>query len=149
MRNPVGHLEEYQLSDVVVDGERWTRASDLSNAGPDDSVFMLQDDGSGGTEIRFGDGKHGRRPPPGSTVGLTYRAGANQVQVAITSSHVPATPDQDLWVAIRNRTYSISFGRYPGHRPGSADHARKRFRLCMLGIFAALFLLLVLITAGR
>lgn len=56
--------------DVFVDGEAWTRISSLSEAGPDDKVFVLDPkDGM----IVFGDGVHGKQPPEGSEVTVSYR----------------------------------------------------------------------------
>lgn len=58
--------------DVFVDGEAWTRISSLSEAGPDDKVFVLDpEDGM----IVFGDGVRGKQPPEGSEVTVSYRYG--------------------------------------------------------------------------
>ena len=58
--------------EVSVNGEAWTRVRSLSDAGPDDPVFVL-DPGSGG--VTFGDGVSGRRPPVGVGIVVSYRDG--------------------------------------------------------------------------
>jgi len=61
---------------VSVDGRRWRRlasAQALANASAQAPVFIL--DGETGA-VRFGDGKHGQQPAPGSRVRVTYRQGA-------------------------------------------------------------------------
>ena len=71
---------------VSVDGRRWRRlasAQALAAASPEAQVFIL-DSESGA--VRFGDGKHGRQPPPGSRVRVTYLQGAGANDVAATWS---------------------------------------------------------------
>lgn len=71
---------------VSVDGRRWRHlasAEALAAASPEAQVFIL--DAESGA-IRFGDGKHGRQPPPGSHVRVTYRQGAGASDVAVSWS---------------------------------------------------------------
>lgn len=61
------------------DGEReeWMQKSDLFNSNPDDAHYTL-DPATG--VVRFGDGTHGRMPPPGwGLIATTYRAGGGKV----------------------------------------------------------------------
>jgi hypothetical protein len=52
----------------------WTLIEDLSLAGPDDRVYVL--DTSAG-DVGFGDGEHGARPPTdGATIRASYRRGS-------------------------------------------------------------------------
>src|SRR5215813_5458099 len=50
---------------ITVGGLPWREVASLEGSGPDDAVYVVgrQDDGS--ATVRFGDGQHGRRPPPG------------------------------------------------------------------------------------
>ncbi|MDM0076900.1 hypothetical protein QTH90_21000 [Variovorax sp. J2P1-59] len=63
---------------------RWTCVADTDDAGPDERVYSL-DDASG--EIRFGDGRHGRIPPPGADTILArrYRHGGGAAANALTA----------------------------------------------------------------
>jgi hypothetical protein len=143
--------DEDQLSDVTVDGERWTRVPDVSNSGPEDRVYSVNEDDSGGSWIRFGDGTHGKRPASGSSVAATYRAGPNQVQLTLTRTASSPTPDVDLWLVIKNGAEELSFGQYSTEQTDSADHVPHGgncTRPCILGILV-LFLLLVLLITGR
>jgi hypothetical protein len=76
-------LEDVRVS-VSVDGRRWRRLRRpecLARAGASDRVFVL-DPGSG--TVRFGDGRHGARPPEGALVRACYRldsGGAGNVVV--------------------------------------------------------------------
>lgn len=60
----------------VEDGEQtWVPRRDLLHSGPRDRHFVgeLQDDGR--LALRFGDGRHGARPAPGTRLALQYRLG--------------------------------------------------------------------------
>jgi len=68
--------DEEEAVSVTVSGERWRQVGDLGSARPDDPVYAtnLGDDGS--LRIRFGDGRHGARPPAGEIlVRARYRVG--------------------------------------------------------------------------
>jgi hypothetical protein len=67
------YLEERVEVDEGQGLERWRRVEELGRAGPNDRVYVLEPDT--GT-IRFGDGRHGRRPAPGARIRATYRLGA-------------------------------------------------------------------------
>lgn len=53
---------------VVVAGERWRQVSDLRQAGPDDRSYEVSVDEDGSLAVRFGDGRHGARPPAGEVL---------------------------------------------------------------------------------
>jgi hypothetical protein len=57
---------------VTIDGSLWRSVTGLENAGPGDPVYVVE----GSLTLRFGDGQHGRRPPPGARVIVTYREGS-------------------------------------------------------------------------
>ena len=69
-----GAKESSRVSATVsVDGRRWRRlasAHSLATATKDAQVFILDADSGA---VRFGDGKHGALPPPGSRVRVNYR----------------------------------------------------------------------------
>ncbi|MFD7197794.1 putative baseplate assembly protein [Streptomyces sp. NPDC059893] len=56
-------------------GPTWAPRRDLLHSGPRDRHFVgeLEDDGR--VALRFGDGRHGARPTPGSRLALRYRLG--------------------------------------------------------------------------
>lgn len=67
--------EEHAVS-VTVAGERWRQVSDLGKAGPNDLAYEVSVDDDGSLAIRFGDGRHGTRPPVGEVlVRARYRIG--------------------------------------------------------------------------
>lgn len=71
--------------EVFVDGEPWTSVSSLAEAGADDKVYALNlEDGT----LVFGDGVHGKIPPAGADVTVSYHTGggsAGNVGVSITA----------------------------------------------------------------
>lgn len=60
---------------VAVDGAAWTRVASLRRVGPEDRVYTVSSEEDGTTEVRFGDGSRGLRPPAGSTLTVTYKTG--------------------------------------------------------------------------
>ncbi len=60
---------------VAVDGAAWTRVASLKRVGPEDRVYTVSTEDDGTTEVRFGDGSRGLRPPAGSTLTVTYKTG--------------------------------------------------------------------------
>jgi len=51
----------------------WTRVTSLENMGPEDRVYELQALHDGTVLVRFGDGKHGARPPAAPRKGVRVR----------------------------------------------------------------------------
>ena len=95
---------------VTIDGHAWTQVSDLSHSARDETHFTVVAHPDGSSEVLFGDGKHGRVPPRGSTI--TYRLGeeagvAPCRSAGRTSSRRRILP---LWVVIRGSTGGLSFG---------------------------------------
>ena len=68
------HAEPASIT-VRVDDQDWRRVPNFDAAGPDDAVYVL--DPEAGT-VRFGDGQHGRRPPPGSVVTISSGSGVKR-----------------------------------------------------------------------
>ena len=77
---------------ITVGGLPWREVASLQDAGPDDAVYVVsrQDDGS--ATVRFGDGRHGRRPPTGVRVSAAYRQGAGHGHVAASVLWPPEPP---------------------------------------------------------
>ncbi len=98
---------------VIVNGKRWQLVSDLANSGPRGRNFIVSQTADGTAVVSFGDNVHGARPPAGSEIAVHYRFGGgdggNAVTVTIERTVSDPTPDQALWVAVRNRTHAIRF----------------------------------------
>jgi Baseplate J-like protein len=56
-------------------GGPWQIARDLLGSGPLDPTFVVEQEEDGTAQLRFGDGVHGKPPPPGAALGPVYRAG--------------------------------------------------------------------------
>ena len=101
---------------VAVDDQAWRLVSNLTDAGPSDRAFTAKQTADGGTIVEFGDGVHGAEPPTGSMISVTYQTGAgaggNAVTVNFERKTDDPTLDKALWVAIRNRTRTVSFNSY-------------------------------------
>ena len=69
--------------EVTVGGERWRAVTTLDRCDPDDPCFVLRVRDDGATTIHFGDGEHGRLPPPSAAIEATYRGGIGD------AGHVP------------------------------------------------------------
>jgi hypothetical protein len=98
---------------IKVNSRRWRHVKSFAKSGLTDRDYVAETMG-GKTTISFGDGVHGARIPTGSNIEATYRTGsgkASKVKLSYRTASDP-TLDQALWVAIRNRTHAISFGRY-------------------------------------
>jgi hypothetical protein len=107
-------LREAPMSRITVKVNRrpWKQVKSFAHSGPTDKYYLVETNGDKATVI-FGDGVRGAKPPAGSNVEATYRAGsgtAGEVRVSYRAATEP-TPDQALWVAIRNRARAISFER--------------------------------------
>jgi len=106
-------VAKLRVYEVLVDGETWTRISRLDQAGPEDKVFVLDHDGM----LVFGDGEHGKIPPEGADVTISYRHGggtAGNVGLAITSK----------W-PLQRSTYLVSIadrGCHVRHLSSTGEH---------------------------
>jgi hypothetical protein len=56
-------------------GEAWSCVRDLLGSGPDATDFVVEAEDDGSARLRFGDGRHGRRPTPLSSLAPRYRTG--------------------------------------------------------------------------
>jgi hypothetical protein len=75
--------------------------------------------------VEFGDGRHGRRIPPGATVKATYSRGSGRgrdsVAVTLHRTDTPSTPDQPLWTAVRDRNDGVAVTLHRTDTPPSPD----------------------------
>lgn len=60
---------------VEVNGEAWIRVDNFKSSGPVDKHYVLEVEGNGSGEVRFGDGERGQQPPSGATISTHYRYG--------------------------------------------------------------------------
>ena len=60
--------------EVTVEGVPWKRVGSLSASGPNDTVYLVAEEGDL-TYVTFGDGKTGARPEQGSRIVASYRFG--------------------------------------------------------------------------
>lgn len=94
---------------VAVNGRPWKRIFTLRIAGPHDRVYTLnREDGA----VTFGDGTHGRTPPLGSTISVSYRHGAGSagnISKRI-DGHSGLTK---FWVVVRPSQQAIGWGKRP------------------------------------
>jgi hypothetical protein len=96
----LSRLEGDETYEVSVDGERWNRVSTLTGAGPDDRVFSINEQ----AEVAFGDGRHGKRPEPGSRIAVGYRQGGGQQgNVALTVRTVWPLSDTSCEVTVKRK----------------------------------------------
>lgn len=67
---------------LEVNGEQWQRVSKFKHSTSEDKHYVLKIDEDGSASIRFGDGKHGRRPPTGASINVNYSrySGVSQQQ---------------------------------------------------------------------
>jgi hypothetical protein len=102
---------------IKVNGRRWREVKSFASSGPTERHYVA-DTTEGKTTISFGNGVHGATLHTGSNVQVTYRTGSGKAGEVKLSYRVRSSPtlDQALWVAIRNRTQAISFGRYKHFR---------------------------------
>jgi hypothetical protein len=61
--------------DIVVAGETWRPVRTLDGCGPDDGCYVLRIEDDGAATVTFGDGRTGRRPPSGASIGARYNGG--------------------------------------------------------------------------
>ena len=60
---------------IEVNGDSWIRVADFKSSGPTDKHYVLEVEGEGSGEVRFGDGARGQQPPSGATISAHYRNG--------------------------------------------------------------------------
>jgi hypothetical protein len=68
-------LPAMTLSEPGQAGLGWRASRDLLASDANDQHFVLEVEGDGTARVRFGDGRHGRRPLPGTVFSARYRIG--------------------------------------------------------------------------
>ena len=61
---------------IKIDGKAWNPVSSFRDSKPEDRHYVVKTEPGGETIVLFGDGKNGRRPPPGSEIRASYRDSA-------------------------------------------------------------------------
>ncbi|WP_406214697.1 putative baseplate assembly protein [Streptomyces canus] len=107
----------------VQDGdESWAPRRDLLNSGPRDRHFVgeLEDDGR--LALRFGDGRHGARPTPGSRLAAHYRLGGGRAGNvgAEAINHLVVQGENPPAAVIRNPLPAVG-----GTEPEPVEQARQ------------------------
>jgi hypothetical protein len=78
---------------VRVGAALWQRVDSFFDAGPLDEVYIVRQDGSGGSVVQFGDGVHGARLPSGrGNVTAVYRSGSGSRGALAPDASVSAQP---------------------------------------------------------
>jgi len=96
------------IIEVTVDGDAWTQVENFENAGPSDTVFVV-DTKDGIASIIFGDGAHGAVPPSGSGVTTTYRNGSGST--GHISKHIEIESDaRKFWIISRQELTATGWG---------------------------------------
>ncbi|MDQ1443866.1 MAG: hypothetical protein QOI20_330, partial [Acidimicrobiaceae bacterium] len=70
------HAEPQVVLRADAKGSPWTPRPDLLGAGPDERAFVVEMDEERRAHLRFGDGRMGARPEPGTVFTAEYRVGA-------------------------------------------------------------------------
>lgn len=78
---------------VAIDGRRWIGVASLDESGPDDLHYVVSVREDSATVIEFGDGEHGRRPPVGGGLRLSYRRGLRFGSVEMQQGRVVLDAD--------------------------------------------------------
>lgn len=129
---------------VEVDGLAWTRVESLRRARPDERVFAVTTEEDGTTEVRFGDGQRGLRPPANSTVKVTYRTGGGAVG-SVSRTVEDARDEPRFWMMAKDGAGAVGWRTLERSRGRSALSALA----CALGMALALAAMLGLAHAER
>jgi hypothetical protein len=78
---------------IAIDGQGWQRVASLDESGPDDPHYVVTVGEDGSTVVEFGDGIHGRRPPSGGGMRVSYRAGRHFGSVVLQEGRVTLDSD--------------------------------------------------------
>ncbi|MFI2211444.1 putative baseplate assembly protein [Streptomyces sp. NPDC020141] len=115
LRGPASDVQDPRAAlpavSVAHGGGRWTPRRDLLGSGPRDRhvVGELEDDGR--IALRFGDGRYGARPGPGSRLELRYRVGggaagnvgAEAIRHLLLRRPADGAEDGEAWPSVRVR----------------------------------------------
>jgi hypothetical protein len=96
---------------LKVNGRPWKVVRAFAKSGPTALHYVAKTSGTK-TTIIFGDGVHGAKLPSGANVEATFRTGSYRKVSLSYRAASDRTPDEILWIAIRNKTHAISFERY-------------------------------------
>ena len=111
---------------VEIGGQPWRQLETLVDSGPDDEVFRIELDDEGTATLVFGRGGegaggHGRRPPDGAALIVTYRVGGGTLGNVARGALTRAQDVDPAWfVALANPLPAAG-----GREPESHEHARR------------------------
>lgn len=78
---------------LAIDGQPWLGVASLDESGPDDRHYVVSVREDGATVIEFGDGEHGRQPPVGGRLRLSFRRRLRLGSVEMERGRVVLDPD--------------------------------------------------------
>lgn len=88
----VGARNEFE---VEVDGEPWRQVTDFAGSAAEDRHYLVSRRADGVSVIEFGDGVHGQRPQPGSSIGVRHRPGGAYSSVLRQQGRVVLDSDEN------------------------------------------------------
>jgi hypothetical protein len=88
---------EHPEVEILIDGMKWQRVASLLQVGADDLAYELNPQTG---RLIFGNGEHGRRPPAGSSIQLTYRHGIGKAGEVASASWNWVIPEQQQVVLL-------------------------------------------------
>ena len=124
---------------VEVDGMAWRRVESLRRARPEERVFAVTTEEDGTTEVRFGDGQRGLRPPANSTVKVTYRTGGGAVG-SVSRTVDDARDEPRFWMAAKDGEGAVGWRTLERSRGRSALSVLA----CAIGMALAIVAMLAL-----
>lgn len=103
--------------ELAVD-ELWHSQSDLLMAGADTDGFVVEVEANRNATLRFGDGRLGRRPEPGSRVEVSYRIGGGTAGNVAANAISHVVSDDPVVLSARNPLRAVG-----GQEPQSVAQA--------------------------
>ena len=79
--------------DVEVDGTRWRQVANFAGSWSQDQDYVVRQSDRGATVVEFGDGVHGARPAPGSSIAVRCHPGARFSSVLLQQGRVVLDAD--------------------------------------------------------
>jgi hypothetical protein len=104
-QDPRACLPAVTLASPGTEGATWVARRDLLGSGPADRHVVGEADDDGVLHLRFGDGRYGAAPLPGSTLAAAYRVGngaSGNVPAEAITRVVFCTPGHDAVSGVRN-----------------------------------------------
>lgn len=114
---------------IEVDATPWRQVPNLDASAPEDHDYVVSRRNDGATLIEFGDGVHGQRPSPGSSIGVRYGPGRRYSSVLLQQGRVTIDADR------REAPTAMACGVYRATVLDNADPlVRRRLRVQVPGV---------------